>query len=95
MNCPKCNKEVKLTHQQYWCSKCFIGFTRTINLEEFSAELALRQHLIVSTKQMINEKTGLELLDYVLENLMVSLYPDPFHLIDCLTIAKNKLVNKK
>jgi len=95
MNCPKCNNEVKKTHEQYWCSKCFIGFTRPVDLEEFISEIVLKKQLIPTIKQMIDEKTGLELLDYVIEHLATSLYPDPFHIMDCLVIARNNVVNKK
>ena len=94
MKCPKCNEDAKLTHQQWWCSKCFIGFTRPADLDEFISEIALRAHLKPSVRQMIDEKTGMDLLNEAIDYLCMNLYPDPFHIVDSLCIARTKLVNK-
>jgi hypothetical protein len=94
MKCPKCKIETILTHKQYWCSKCFYGFTESIDFGNTKAEIVIYLHTGKEVSGMF-KKTGMELLEYAISHLSTLLTLDNTYIFDALVIAKEKLQNKE
>jgi len=89
--CPKCSGATRVTHEQYWCSNCLIGYTIIVNLGDLLSEMAIAKHQNPKIRDMIESMNTKELLDYAIEHLALMLTADHTHILDALCIVRSKM----